>query len=54
MECETFAAVDKSSIAPISKLTHLLELLEPKVKCIVESLPFTAEGYNRAKAILED
>ena len=47
-------AIDKSSIAPISKLTYLLELLEPKVKRSVEALPFTAEGYNRAKAILED
>ena len=47
-------AIDKSSIAPISKLTYLLELLEPKVKRSVEALPFTAEGYNCAKAILED
>ena len=47
-------AIDKSAIAPISKLTYLLELLEPKVKRTVEALPFTAEGYNRAKAILED
>ena len=29
-------------------------LLEPKVKRYVEALPFTPEGYNRAKAILED
>ena len=47
-------AIDKSSIAPISKLTYLLELLEPKVKRSVEALPFTVEGSNRAKAILED
>jgi hypothetical protein len=32
-------AIDKSSIAPISKLTYLLELLEPNVKCTVEALP---------------
>ena len=44
-------AIDKSSIAPISKLTYLLELLEPKVKRSVEALPFTAEGYNRAKEV---
>ena len=47
-------AIDKSSIAPISKLTYLLELLVPKVKRSIEALPFTAEGYNRAKAVLED
>ena len=44
-------AIDESSIAPISKLTYSLELLEPKVKRSVEALPFTAEGYNSAKAI---
>ena len=47
-------AIDKRSIAPISELTYLLELFEPKVKRSVEALPFTAEGYNREKAILED
>ena len=36
-------AIDKRSIAPISKLTYLLELLEPKVKRSVEALPFTVE-----------
>ena len=47
-------AIDKSSISLISKLTYLLELLEPKVKRRLEALPFTVEGYNRAKANLED
>ena len=46
-------AVDKSSIAAITKFTYLLELLEPSVKRSVESLPFTPEGYTRAKTILE-
>ncbi len=46
-------AVDKSPIAAITKFTYLLELLEPNVKRSVESLPFTLEGYNRAKTILE-
>ncbi|XP_028414003.1 uncharacterized protein LOC114536864 [Dendronephthya gigantea] len=47
-------AIDKSSIAPISKFTYLCELLAPKVKRCVEALPFTPEGYNRAKAVLQD
>ena len=47
-------AIGKSSIAPISKFTYLRELLGPKVKRCVEALPFTPEGYNRAKAILKD
>lgn len=45
--------IDKSSIAPITKFTYLLELLSPKVKICVESLPFSSEGYNRAKSILQ-
>ena len=46
--------IDKSSVAPITKFTYLLELLGPKAKTCVESLPFSVEGYNRAKAILQD
>ena len=45
--------IDKSSIAPITKFTYLLELLSPKVKICVESLPFLSEGYNHAKSILQ-
>ena len=47
-------AIDKSSIAPISKFTYLCELLSPKVKRCVEALPFSAKGYNRAKSVLQD
>ena len=46
--------IDKSSVAAITKFTYLLELLTPKAKTCVESLPFSVEGYNRAKAILKD
>ena len=35
-----------------NRTTYLCGLLEPKVKTAVEPLPFTAEGYNRAKSIL--
>ena len=41
--------IDKSSIAPITKFTYLLELLSPKVKICVESLPFPPEGYNEGR-----
>ena len=44
--------IDKAEIAPINKFTYLCGLLGPKVKAAVEALPFTAEGYNRAKSIL--
>ena len=46
--------INKSSVAPITKFTYLLELLVPKAKTCVESVPFSVEGYNRAKAILQD
>lgn len=44
--------IDKAEVAPINKFTYLCGLLGPKVKTAVEALPFTAEGYNRAKSIL--
>ena len=44
--------IDKAEIAPINKFTYLCGLLGPKVKAAVEALPFTAEGYNRARSIL--
>ncbi|XP_028408717.1 uncharacterized protein LOC114531281 [Dendronephthya gigantea] len=47
-------AIDKSLIAPITKFTYLRELLGHKAKRCVETLPFTSEGYNRAKSILLD
>ncbi|CAB4040729.1 Hypothetical predicted protein, partial [Paramuricea clavata] len=46
--------VDKRSIAPVNKFAHLCGFLSPKVKTIIEGLPFDPEGYNRAKAILQD
>ena len=39
---------------PITKFTYLCELLDAKIKHAVDSLPFTTEGYNRAKSILQD
>jgi hypothetical protein len=46
--------IEKSSIPPVTKFAYLHELLAPNVRKMVEALPFTAEGYNRAKSILED
>ena len=47
-------SIEKSGLASIAKFSYLRELLGDKVKREVESLPFTPEGYNRAKAILEE
>ena len=47
-------AVDKTGIQLITKFSYLRELLDVKVKRAIEALPFTAEGYNRAKSILSE
>ena len=49
--CET---IEKTTMANITKFAYLRELLCVKVKKSIEALPFTSEGYNRAKSILED
>ena len=46
------AEIDKSSIAQISKFSYLKEMVVPKVRLTIDGLPFTTEGYERAKAIL--
>lgn len=48
---ETF---DKADIALLNKFTYLSGLLDAKVRCAVEALPLTSEGYNRAKSILQE
>ena len=47
-------AIDKTSVQPITKFSYPRELLYFKVKRTIEALPFTAEGYNRAKSILNE
>ena len=47
-------AIDKSSIAGVTKFSYLRELLAPKVRASIEALPFTPEGYLRALSILTD
>ena len=46
--------IDKTSVAPITKFTYLRELVDKKIGRTIEALPFTAEGYNRAKSILQE
>ena len=36
----------------MSKFSYLKELVIPKVRLLIDSLPFTSEGYTRAKIIL--
>ena len=44
--------IDKSHLSPVAKYSYLKEFVEPKVRSIIDGLPFTSEGYNRAKSIL--
>ena len=44
--------IDQVQISPINKFSYLKELLVPKVRLLIDGLPFTSEGYARAKSIL--
>ena len=46
--------IDKTGVASITKFSYLRELLDIKVRRTIEALPFTSEGYNRAKSILQE
>ena len=40
-------------MAAVTKFSYLKELVNPKVKTSIDGLPFTTEGYQRAKSILQ-
>ena len=46
------AEIDKSGIGQVAKFSYLKELLVPKVRAVIDGLPFNREGYTRAKNIL--
>ena len=46
--------IDKTTMAGVTKFACLKSFLDPKVKKSIEGLPFSNEGYNRAKPILLD
>ena len=43
---------EKSELSPVSKSSYLKELVSPKVRSLIDGLPFTTEGYTRAKNTL--
>ena len=47
------AEIDRSEVAAVTKFSYLKELVNPKVKTSIDGLPFTTEGYQRAKSILQ-
>ena len=46
--------IDKATMPGVTKFAYLKSFLDQKVKHSVEGLPFSSEGYNRAKSILLD
>ena len=44
--------IDKSSPPEVTKFSYLKELLVLKVRNLIDGLPFTAEGYHKAKDLL--
>eukprot|EP00794_Sanderia_malayensis_P016264 gene16264-biopygen13817 len=47
------AEIDCAEIGQVAKFSYLKELLIPKVRLGIDGLPFTTEGYERAKQILK-
>lgn len=45
--------VDATNVLQITKFSYVKELLEPQVLSSIDGLPFTTEGYERAKNILK-
>ena len=46
--------IGKAEISPVSKFSYFRskkELLIPRVRLLIDELPFTSEGYSRAKSI---
>ena len=47
------AEVDAVDLPTVTKFAYLKELLEPSLRRVVDGLPFTTEGYKRAKNFLK-
>lgn len=46
--------IDKFEKAAVTKFSYLKEFVDPKVRTSIDGFPFTAEGYDKAKAILSE
>ena len=46
------AGIENADCSQIAKFSHLKELLPDRVRLLVDGLPLTTEGYERAKNIL--
>ena len=46
------AEIDKAEIAGVTKYSYLKKLVDPKIRTEIDGLPYSSEGYERAKHIL--
>ena len=47
------AEIDKAEITQVAKFSYMKELIDSKVRMSIDGLPFSSEGYERAKNILK-
>ena len=45
--------IDKSSVDDVTKFSYLKELVDIKVRRLIDGLPFTGEGYAKARDLLQ-
>jgi hypothetical protein len=45
--------IDSTNLPVLTKFSYLKELLEESIRADIDGLPFTEEGYSKAKEILE-
>jgi hypothetical protein len=45
--------IDSANLPTLTKFAYLKELLEESIRADIDGLPFTEEGYSKAKDILE-
>ena len=51
-ETELETQIDKSSNPEVTKFSYLKELVDLKVRNLIDGLLFNPEGYNKAKDLL--
>ena len=39
--------INEAKIAPASKFSYLKELLSPRMRLLIDGVPFTSDGYLR-------
>ena len=47
------AQIDKSAVPTVTKFSYLKELVEMKVRKLIDGLPFTESGYDKAISLLK-